>query len=495
MRDTPYLTKSSYVRGISCLRLLWLGWHRRLPYEQPVVGSPAAVGIKIGIKAQLLFPGGVLVAEEPWQHDDAVAKTYALMQDPDVPAIFEAAYEYAGVRIRVDVMERLGDGRWRLCEVKSATKVKAKYIDDAAIQVFVVQQSGVDLASVELVHVNTDYIYRGGDIDWRAYFKRQDIGAQVMAEQRDIAEAITGQLDVLAQDREPDIEPGPHCPAGCDYWDQCTAAKPADWIFKLPRLSQKKFDALRAQNIERIKDIPQSFDLTSTQDRMREVVVSGRPYISRELARSLRALDGPVAYVDFEAMNPAVPIYPGTRPYQRLVFQWSLHRHDGMGQLSHADYLGDHTQDPREAFIVSLIDALDAVDGPIVVYSAYERGALQELAEQFPHYAKPLQRIIDRLADLYVVVRDHVYLEAFDGSLSIKQVGKALAPGFSYNGLQHVADGAQAASAYQRLAYGGVEAEETAALRAALLAYCRLDTLAMVEAHRGLRALVAEATA
>ena len=93
MAQQPYLTKSSYVRGITCQRLLWLGWHRRQPYEDPLPGSPAAVGTDIGNRAHSLFPGGVLVDEEPWQHEDAVARTRQLMADPAVPAIFEAAYE------------------------------------------------------------------------------------------------------------------------------------------------------------------------------------------------------------------------------------------------------------------------------------------------------------------------------------------------------------------------------------------------------------------
>lgn len=495
MRDAPYLTKSSYVRGVTCKRLLWLSWHQRRPYEDPVPGSPAAVGIEVGEKAHHLFPGGVLVEQEPWAHDDAVAHTAALMEDASVPAIFEAAYEHKGVRIRADVMERLDDGRWGLCEVKSATRVKANYIDDAAVQAHVLLENGVALASIELVHVDTSYVCKGGDIDWRHFFKRQDIGAQVAAELRTIKGTLSEQLTTLHQGDEPNIEPGPHCPSGCDYWEHCTARKPADWIFNLPRLSQKKFDMLTAKGVERITEIPANFDLTDHQDRMRDVVVSGKPYVSGDLARALEPLNGPVSYLDFEAMNPALPLYPGTRPYQRLVFQWSLHRDDGAGNLSHADYLADQDHDPREPFTRSLIDALESSDEPIVVYSAYERGVLLELADQFPEYASRLQRIVGRLADLYVIVRDHVYLEDFNGSLSIKYVGKALAPGFSYDGLEHVADGAQASAAYSRLARGDVATDEALELRAALLAYCRLDTLAMVEAHRGLNALAKEFSA
>ncbi len=490
MSQMPYLTKSSYVRGIACQRLLWLGWHRRQPYGDPQPGSPAAVGIDIGNKAHNLFPGGILIDHEPWQHDAAVERTRELMADPAIPAIFEAAYEHAGVRIRADVMERLADGRWGLCEVKSASRVKARYIDDAAVQAYVLEQSGVDLASIELVHVNTGYVYPGGTINWQHYFQRSDVAEKVRAAMLDIPEAISDHLATLNQHDEPAIEPGPHCPAGCDYWDHCTASKPHDWIFNLPRLSQTKFDALRSASIERISSIPADFDLTGHQDRMRDVIVSGRHYISDGLAEDLAVLNGPAAYLDFEAMNPAVPIYPGTRPYQRVPFQWSLHRDDGAGNLSHAGFLADPCRDPRESFVTSLTEALAHDQEPIIVYSPYEKSVLREMVNLFPAYADALEQIIARLADLYVIVRNNVYLEGFAGSYSIKTVGKTLAPGFSYAGLEHVADGAQAAAAFQRLAVADLATEEAAEIRAALLAYCRLDTLAMVKAHYGLRDLV-----
>ncbi len=494
MSKTPYLTKSSYVRAMTCRRLLWLGWHEPRPYEDPPSGSPAAVGIEIGEKAHHLFPGGVLVSEAPWAHADAVERTAKLMQDPAVPAIFEAAYEADGVRIRADVMERLDHGRWGLREVKSASRVKAAYVDDAAIQAHVLTRLGIDLASIELVHVDTSYVHAGGEIDWHAFFARRDLTEQVRGERFEIEARIAEHLSTLGRDDEPAVPPGLHCPRDCAYWARCTAPKPDDWVFHLPRLSPAKFQALGDAGIERIRDIPETFELTEFQDRMRDVIVAGRPYVSPGLASALAELDGAAAYLDFEAMNPALPVYPGTRPYQRIAFQWSLHRRNHDGELTHADFLGDADHDPRRSFTRALIDALGHSNEPIVVYSAYERGVLNELAGLFPEYAGALEKIIGRLVDLYEIVRGHVYLEGFKGSYSIKTVGKALAPGFSYDGLVDVANGEQAAAAFQRLALGDMAADEALQLRTALLAYCRLDTLAMVEAHRGLNRLVAGET-
>jgi len=150
---SPHLSKSRYIAGLQCLRRLWLLKHEPGEYEQASAGSPLAVGHEIGRHAHRLFPGGVLVAEEPWQHAQAVARTTALMADTTVPAIFEAAFVHDDVRIRVDVLERRSDG-WGLREVKSSTGVKDHHLDDVALQAHVLIHAGVAVSSAEVLHVN-----------------------------------------------------------------------------------------------------------------------------------------------------------------------------------------------------------------------------------------------------------------------------------------------------------------------------------------------------
>ena len=104
---SPHLTKSRYIAGLQCLRRLWLRVNEPQPYEEALSGSPMDIGGEIGRKAHLLFPGGALIDEEPWQHAQALARTTALMTDERVPAIFEGAFEYDGVRIRVDCLNVL----------------------------------------------------------------------------------------------------------------------------------------------------------------------------------------------------------------------------------------------------------------------------------------------------------------------------------------------------------------------------------------------------
>lgn len=484
-----YLTKSSFIAGLSCPKLLWLKWHQKLPYEDAPPGSPQAVGTIIGAKAHMLFPGGVLVDEEPWEHDQALERTRALVADDKTPAIFEAALEHNGVRIRVDVLERDGD-RWHVHEVKSSTRVKDEHIPDLAVQVHVLLGSGVDVASAGIMHVNGDYVRGEDGINWNGYFSRSDLTDVVQGVIDEVPDIIENLYDVLAKKAAPEREVTSGCKA-CDYWDHCTADKPEHWVLRFPNLSAKKREDLSALDIEDIHDVPDDFPLTATQERMRQAVISGETYVSPDLWKTLREFGPPAAYLDFETMAPGIPLYPGTRPYQQLPVQWSLHRLDGSGNLSHDEFLAVGDVEPSREFAESLIADLMGSDEPILVYSSFERTTINRLIEAFPDLKEHLFAIVDRLKDLLPVMRGHVYHRDFNGSFSIKYVAPALAPHVDYGELDHVADGLAASAAFERIAAATLgEGESAAELRAALLRYCELDTFAMVEVHRALMGFV-----
>lgn len=483
------LSKTRYVAGLQCLRRLWRMVNEPQNYAGPPPGSPLAMGTEIGREAHRLFPGGVLVTEEPWQHAQAVQTTRALMGDPAVPAIFEAAFQHEDIRIRVDVLERLGNGAWGLREVKGSTRVKDYFLDDLAIQAYVLAGAGVPVASVELLHVNNRYVRGADGICWPELFTRADVAEQVRERQRDIPARLPEMRAALALDAAPAVEPGPRCesPFTCEFHADCTAAKPADWIAYLPRLHPRQAASLATLGIESISAIPSDFPLRWRQSIIRDVLVSGRPYVAADLARLLAGYGPPALYLDFEAMMPPIPLYEGTSPYQTLPFQWSLHQLDADGDLAHREFLAPHEHDPRRSFIESLIAALSGSDHPILVYSGYEQTQLRALTAEFPELAQPIASIIARLKDLLPVVRSAICFPQFAFSNSIKAVAPGLAPGFGYDDLGDIADGNTAAATFLQLASG--QADDPARLRSALLAYCERDTLAMVLVHRALERL------
>jgi hypothetical protein len=488
---TPHLTKSRYLAGLQCLRRLWLQVHEPQDYAQPEPGSPIDVGLEIGRKARLLFPGGMLVEEAPWQHADAVARTAALMQDPSVPAIFEAAFGWQDLRVRVDLLERHPDG-WGLLEVKSSGGVKDHHLDDIALQAHVLEAAGVRLRAIEVLHVNTAYVRGPDEIDWRAFFARVDVSDDVAARVTEVPHHLPAMRDSLGRETLPHAEPGKQCsnPYACQFWDRCTADKPADWVRYMPRLTAAQADRLDALGVTAISDIPSDFPLAGKQAIIRDAIASGQPYVAPDLARLLHRFGPPACYLDFEAMMPPIPLYEGTRPYQTLPFQWSLHVLAADGTLHHEAFLAGTDGDPRRPFAETLIAALDGSDLPIIVYSAYEQTQLKALAAQFPDLAEPITAIINRLADLLPVVRGAVYFPDFGFSNSIKAVAPALCPGFGYDDLADIADGVAASAAFAQMASGAIaDPADIAQLRQALLSYCERDTLAMVQVHRALIAL------
>ena len=224
MPNAVYLTKSRYTAGLQCLRRLWLNVHEPIAWNEPESGSSEDIGLEIGRMAHLLFPGGVLVEEKPWEHAAAVTHTAALMADRSVPAIFEAAFEHSGVRVRVDVLERRPRGYWGMCEVKSSGEVKDHHYDDVAIQAHILRSAGVRLSAVEIVHVNKDYVRGRKEISWPKFFSRVDVKTEAKRRLDGIEARLKKQRVCLSRSQAPKVEPEAHChtPFSCEHWERCT---------------------------------------------------------------------------------------------------------------------------------------------------------------------------------------------------------------------------------------------------------------------------------
>lgn len=190
-------------------------------------------------------------------------------------------------------------------------------------------------------------------------------------------------------------------------------------------------------------------------------------------------LDWPRYYLDFETITFAVPIWTATRPYEQLPFQWSCHVERQPGVLEHAEYLDTTGVSPMRSFAESLVRQLGDT-GPLFVYSAFGSTRLRELASRYPDLAGAIHDVIDRLVDLLPLTRKHYYHPAMKGSFSIKAVLPTVAPDLNYETLNEVHDGTEAQVAYLEMVDTDASPERQVQLGKALLAYCKLDTLAMV---------------
>ena len=413
-------------------------------------------GHDVGMLARRLFPGGVEVCERSL--DQAIRATRELVANPEIPAIFEGVFEHGGVLVKVDILHRRRDGRWRLIEVKSTSDVKDHHYEDVAIQYRVVSRSGVDVASACLAHVNRGYIYPGGEIDPRRFFRIRNLTRRVQRLQPKLTFQLRSEFTVLAMPTAPDIAPGRHCtnPVTCEFYDRCNISRPDDHIGYLPRLHASAAEELEEMGVESIHDIPDDFELSDIQRRAATCVQTGEPWFSAELGEVLGGLKYPLSFMDFETVNWAIPRFPGMRPYDHLPFQFSVHVQRQPGaEPEHHEFLATDASDPRREFISSLCAALGE-SGSIVVYSSFESQRLSDLASWFPEFADRINAIQARLFDLLPVVRGHTYHPAYAGSYSIKSVLPALVPSMTYNGME-VANGQDAGLAWESLVRGGLE--------------------------------------
>jgi len=480
-----FLSKSRYMCGRQCTKKLWQTVYDPEPVQEPLPGTVKGMGIEVGIKARLSWPGGVLVGT--LDSAEALRRTKALIADPAVTAIFEAGLAHDGVLVRVDALERLPDGRWRLNEVKSSTRVKDDHLEDVALQVYVIAGNGLELADAYLVYINDKYV-RGEQIDWNALFRREDVTEDVIRLLPEVPEHIANMHELLCSREAPDVRPSRHFfkPVDCEFWNRCTAGKPRDWIFHIPRIASADFDELESFDVVSMRDVPRNFPLKPKQKRVVDAAKSRKVYRSPELAKLLPTLALPANYLDFETFSPAIPIYVNTRPYQRIPFQWSWHHDDGTGSLTQAEFLAHGDTDPRREFSETLLLASKRFPDVIMAWSQYEAKVIRDMAELFPDLAERLIALLYRIIDLLRIVQDHIAHPDFQGSYSMKAVAPALAPEITYGDLD-IADGGDASAAFYRIvADPTLDPEARDALRASLLMYCQRDTLALTRVHQWL---------
>ena len=392
--------------------------------------------------------------------------------------------------VRVDILHRRRDGRWRLIEVKSTASPKEEHLDDVAIQHRVLSRCGLDLASSCLAHVNRNYVFQGS-LDVRRFFKIKNLTRRVERLQTKLTFQLRSELRVLTMPNPPDIPTGPHCtnPITCEFFDRCNPPLPNDHIGYLPRLHASAAEELEEMGVESISDIPDDFPLSERQRRACTCVQMGETWFSAELSKELESLKYPIYFMDFESVNPAIPRFAGMRPFDQLPFQWSLHvLREANAEPEHYEFLSANCDDPRREFVCSLCTALGD-RGSIVVYNQqFESQRLSELAAWLPEFAEQIKSIQARLWDLLRVVRDHVYHPAFAGSYSLKVVLPALVPELTYEGMA-VADGQDAGLAWESLVRGGLDQSEREGTKKALLDYCGQDTLALVSLLERLRSI------
>lgn len=475
------LSKSRLMSFRQCPRRLWLEKHRP-ELAEDVPGQQAAfdTGHDVGDVARRLYDtgGGALV-----DYDDglrsAMRHTAELLAQDSTAPIFEATFERDGLLVRADVLQRERAGA-RLVEVKASTSVKPEHIVDCAIQSWVLEATPARPASVAVAHVDNRFVYQG-EGNYRGLLVEQDLTGDVTALREQVPAWVRTARRILAGD-EPAAAIGTRCwtPYECPFQGHCWR-QTAHSIADLPGIG-RRLDQLLAEGHYDLRDLPEELLTTPDQRRVWRAARRGTPELSLAARQEFRELGWPRFYLDFETVNFAVPRWAGTRPYQHLPFQWSLHVEERHGRLQHAEFLDLSGQSPLRATAEALLEVARG-DGPVFMYTPFEKMCLRTLGEFCPELREDLAALSARLVDLLPIVKRHYYHPAMRGSWSIKRLLPTIAPELDY-GLLGVQEGGAAQQAYAEATATGTAAVRREEIRRDLLAYCRQDTLAMVTVAR-----------
>jgi len=486
------LSKTQFIKGSQCPLALWNYLFRKdlKPEIDLSTQEGFETGDEVGILAQNYFGDGVQIEDKFWEVEKAEKSTRDLVKSGG-NLIFEATaiHPETGDFSRIDVFRKVpGTDQWDMIEVKSSTEVKEYHLDDVAFQHYVFTAAGYKIRKAQLMFINNKY-ERNGDINLAGLFSFEDLTEEVLLRQDSVAQKAKQLGEILCQKEPPKVRIGLQCfsPFACDYIQTCWADVPEYSIFNIMQ-KKKAFVVAHETGSYEIKGLSEEHIPGGKKVVDYLCHLSGEEHVSRDdLEGFLGRLEYPLYFLDYETINPAIPLFNGTRPYQQIPFQFSLHViGKSNGEMEHFEYLHRGRSDPRAGLVKSLVENCGTLGSVIVYNQAFEEGCNKALAEAFPEFSEAILAINHRMVDLLIPFRNRfLYHPSQNGSASIKSVLPAFT-NLGYGGLD-IQEGGTASTLYCRYQKGKLSEDEASKMFDGLFEYCALDTLAMVELLRVLR--------
>lgn len=492
---TPLLSKSKYLNGLQCLKLLWISANKKelLPEIDDATQYRFDEGHNVGELAKTLFPKGLDLTDEDFGKN--LEKTQESMindienkkgRRPLFEAALKVSHKNGELYSRADVLVPVGKSEWDIVEVKSATQVKDVNIHDISFQKFVYEKAGLKIRRCYVMHLNNEYV-RKGEIKAKKLFVKEDVTEKVKEISQGIEERISEMLIVLSEKNFRNVKIGTYCedPYTCPLYDFCWKEIPPNSVFDLYRINRTAAFELFEKRIVSISEVPETYKLNDKQAIQKKCSLSGKECIDKDAIKNfLKEIKYPAYFMDFETYQTAIPLYNGIKPYQQIPFQFSVHIVDKKGKTKHISFIAQGDGDPRKEFAKNLKKSMGKKGTIIAFNQSFELGRMRETAEFMPKYSKWVESINERMIDLLVPFRNFYYYNPKQhGSASIKAVLPALT-GKSYEDIA-IHGGASASVLYFYATHGkkyGLKPtqQEVDKIMKDLEEYCGLDTEGMI---------------
>ena len=477
------LSKSQYIRGLQCHKSLWLYKNNQELRDKPNSQAESSfnTGYQVGDLAKELFPHGTEIEFDSSNFNGMIEKTKELIAN-GTEVIYEAAFSEDGVFAMADILVKNGD-LWDMYEVKASTHVKEYHLNDASIQWYALSKA-IKLNRAYIMHINNQY-ERVGELDIKELFTIADVTDKVFQKQDEIVSQLSEMEEMLKAD-VPNIDIGGHCgdPYGCDFRGHCWKHVPSkNSVFDISYAMGKQWE-LYYQGILSIDDVPDNFHLGKNATLQIKHHKSKEIKIDKEkIKKFLGTIKYPINFFDFETFQNAIPRFDKQKPYAQMPFQYSLHILHEDGTLEHKEHLGDENSDPRRALSLQMLQEITPTGSIIAYNKSFEQTQIKNLALLNEELSDELLVLNNRFIDLaHPFQYKHYYNPNFNGKYSIKVVLPTLFPNddeLDYKKLGSIQNGGDAMDTFANL-YLLKDKSQLAEIKKDFLAYCRLDTLAMV---------------
>ncbi len=482
------LSKSKYIKGVQCPKILWLDKYKPEEKEE-VTNSSLDTGTKVGILARNLF-GEHINIEYNDDLNRMINDTKKALKEENI-IITEASFNYNNNFCSIDILKKNGK-TFEIYEVKSSTEISDIYIDDVSYQVYVLKKLGLNITKASIVHLNSNYT-RHGDLKLDKLFIIDDVTDDAFSRQDKVNKIINYISSVVDSYKEPNIDIDLYCtkPYDCPYFKYCTKNIEENNIFKLRGINNNTKFKLYKKGIYTYKDLLNSEISDKYKEQIEYELYDKEDYINKEKVREfVSTLSYPLYFLDFETYQEAIPSYDNIRPYMQIPFQYSLHYYEKENSmLQHKEFLGEASTDPRRLLAESLVKDIPKGVCTLAYNMMFEKMVIKYLASIYPDLSNHLMDIFNNMHDLMVPFKNrYYYTKEMYGSYSIKYVLPALFPNdpeLDYHNLNLIHNGSEAMSMFANLSnYSKEEQEE---IRKCLLKYCELDTYAMVKIYQKIK--------
>ncbi len=515
------LSKTDFIMWRECPHNTWVKKNKPEVYNGFEVSefekSLGEIGNEVELEARKMFPGGYLVEKRSSGAQDLTKE----LMDKKTDVIFQPVFATDKFLAASDVFKWNEEAKaYDIYEIKMSSTSgdseegggggakEEQFEHDLAFQANVAEMVGIKIAKKYLIRLNSDYV-RKGELDYTP-------GQLFIIE--DKTEAVEGIMPGVLVDMERAYEfltqkDQPKSPCDCYYkgrGSHCTTFTylnpevPKYSVHDLNRIgnSKKALKALLDEGILTLDKVPDEDERLkpAMKKKKGEEATEGVPrkwnqvkvYKTREsiidkeaIRRELNSLTFPLYFLDYETWPRAIPPYSGYRPYQQIVFQYSLHVLETPdAEPVHKEFL-HFDGDPAESIVAALRRDIGDVGTVISWHKPFENSRNKELAELQPLYFEFLNNLVKRTYDLKDIVENQHYVHAdFYGRSSIKKVLPVVAKmagreaELDYKSLG-VKNGMDAIESYRQIQAGELTGEAREKKTEDMKAYCKLDTYAM----------------